>query len=123
MRWLQARCSPHTAEEARGFLEPHPISSLFLSSLLSLCLSPCCTQAGGKEGHPVGPTGGRGGSGQAGSGLSGGLWTRQRAGKGDEWEEHRFSGGVVGSAGIPDGGTIVLLLGLEWGLLDQVLGR
>ena len=30
----------------------------------------------------MGPTGGRGGSGQAGSGLSGGLWTRQRAGKG-----------------------------------------
>ena len=29
----------------------------------------------------------------------------------------------MGSAGIPDGGTIALLLGLEWGLLDQVLGR
>ena len=43
--------------------------------------------------------------------------------RGDEWEEHRFSGAVVGSAGIPDGGTIVLLLGLEWGLLDQVLRR
>ena len=67
------RCSPHTVEEARGFLEPRPISSLFPFSLLSLCLSPCCTQAGGREGHPVSPIGGRGGSGQAGSGLSRGL--------------------------------------------------
>lgn len=113
-------CSPHTAEEAHGFLEPVP-SPAFPFSLLSLCLSPCCTQAGGREGHPVGPQVG-GGQWAGWVWLSRGLWTRQRAERGNSGR-HRFSGKVVGSTGIPDGGTIALLLGLGWGLLDRVLGR